>query len=199
MTKIKICGLTRPCDIDAVNFAMPDYIGFVFANSRRRVSPGQAMELRKRLNKEITPVGVFVDETIEHVLSLIQYGVIEVIQLHGAEDEGYIQRLKEMTDKPIIKAIAVNKSGSVQKWAGTCADYILLDNKNGGTGQTFDWGLIGEADKPCFLAGGLNAANVKRAIIETDPFAVDVSSGVEENGLKDFAKINEFIRSIRHG
>ena len=199
MIKIKICGITRPCDIDAVNSAMPDYIGFVFADSRRKVSPGQAAELRGKLAKGIIPVGVFVDEAVEHVLSLVQDGVIAVIQLHGAEDEEYIQKLKRLTTKPVIKAVSVQKSGDVQKWTDTCADYILLDNKSGGTGQTFDWGLIGETNKPYFLAGGLDTDNIAAAISQAVPFAVDASSGVETDGLKDHAKIDEFIRRVRNG
>jgi phosphoribosylanthranilate isomerase len=199
MVKIKICGLTRQYDIDTVNACMPDYIGFVFADSKRKVSPKQATELRQRLARGISPVGVFVDETIECVLSLIRGGVIDVVQLHGMENEDYIKRLKKLTDKPIIKAIAVQNALDVRKWENSCADYLLLDSKGGGTGQTFDWALIGETTKPYFLAGGLNITNVESAIDTTKPFAVDVSSGVEENGLKDRAKIDEFIRRVRNG
>jgi phosphoribosylanthranilate isomerase len=199
MTKIKICGLTRQDDIDMVNACMPDYIGFVFAESKRKVSPKQATELRQRLARGISPVGVFVDETIECVLFLIRGGVIDVVQLHGTEDEDYIKRLKELTDKPVIKAVAVQSPRDAQKWENSCVDYLLLDSKGGGTGQTFDWAQIGKTTKPYFLAGGLDITNVARAISETKPFAVDVSSGVEENGLKDRAKINEFIRRVRNG
>ena len=198
MAKIKICGLTRLCDIEAVNVEKPDYIGFVFANSRRRVTPALAMELRGKLANEITPVGVFVDETIEDILPLVQYGVIEMVQLHGTEDEEYIAKLKAITAVPIIKAISVQHAGDVQKWASTAADYLLLDSKGGGTGQTFDWSLIGKVTKPYFLAGGLDVNNVVNAISQTMPFAVDVSSGVETDGLKDPDKIKEFIRLVGH-
>ena len=199
MTKIKICGLTRSWDIESVNIEKPDYIGFVFANSRRRVTPTQAMELRSKLAKEIIPVGVFVDETPENILQLVQNGVIEMVQLHGTETEEYIVKLKELTDVPIIKAISVQHTGDVQKWESTAADYLLLDSQGGGTGQAFDWSLIGKTPKPYFLAGGLDANNITNAISQTTPFAVDVSSGVETDGFKDPKKINEFIWRVRHG
>jgi len=199
LTKVKICGLTRLCDVDAVNIEKPDYAGFVFANSRRRVTSAQAMELRSKLANEIISVGVFVNESIENILPLVQNGVIEMIQLHGKENEEYIERLKKLTDKPIIKAISVLNAGDVQKWALTSADYLLLDNKDGGTGQAFDWSLIGEIGKPYFLAGGLDVNNVVNAISQTTPFAADTSSGVETDGLKDPWKIKEFIRRVKHG
>ena len=199
MTKIKICGLSRQSDIDTVNIEKPDYIGFVFAESRRKVTPEQAATLRKTLSPDIVPVGVFVNETIDNILLLINSGVIEIAQLHGSEDETYIKKLKQQTSKPVIKAISVENKGDVQKWASTSADYLLLDYKGGGTGQTFDWDLIGETTKPYFLAGGLDPENITEAINKTSPFAVDVSSGVETNGVKDPEKIKEFIRRVRNG
>ena len=199
MVKVKICGLSRKCDIDFVNVEKPEYIGFVFADSQRKVTPEQAFELRKHLVQEIIPVGVFVNEAIENILLLIQKGVIDIVQLHGNEDENYIKRLKELTDKPVIKAISVQNFGDVQKWESTTADYLLLDNQSGGTGQTFDWRLIGETQKPYILAGGLDASNVVQAINETAPFAVDVSSGVETDGFKDPIKIKKFIRMVKCG
>ena len=199
MVKIKICGLTRLCDVDAVNAEKPDYVGFVFANSRRKVTPAQGMELRNKLASGIIPVGVFVNEATKNILPLVQNGVIKMVQLHGTESEEYIMKLKKLTTVPIIKAISVQHSGDVQKLASTAADYLLLDSKGGGTGKAFDWNLIGKTDKPYFLAGGLNEANIINAIIQTNPFAVDVSSGVETDGQKDPAKINDFIRRVRHG
>lgn len=196
-TKIKICGLTRLCDIEAVNAAKPEYIGFVFAESKRRVTPKQAEELRENLSPDIIPVGVFVNETIENIISLIRSGVIGAVQLHGNEPEEYIKKLKELTDTPIVKAVSVVKTGDVQKFEKTCADYLLLDNKSGGTGQIFNWNLIGEVNKPFFLAGGLNIENIKSAIQKTNPFAVDISSGVETSGLKDKEKIMSIISMIR--
>lgn len=199
MVKIKICGLSRHCDIEVVNVEKPDYIGFVFANSHRKVTPAQALILRKRLHWSIIPVGIFVDEPIENIFSLVQNGVIDAIQLHGFEDEKYIQRLKILTEKPIIRAIAVQNKGDIQKWETTIADYLLLDNKSGGTGQSFDWSLIGKISKPYFLAGGLDVDNIGNAIRKTNPYVVDVSSGVETNGFKDPAKIKDFIRRVRNG
>ncbi|MCL2284761.1 MAG: phosphoribosylanthranilate isomerase [Firmicutes bacterium] len=199
MVKVKICGLTRLCDIEVVNVEKPDYIGFVFANSRRKVTPLQAIELRSKLADGITPVGVFVDERIENILPFVQKDVIKMVQLHGRENEEYIVKLKELTTAPIIKAISVRHAGDVEKWALSAADYLLLDNKGGGTGQAFDWSLIGKVTKPYFLAGGLTMSNIVNAINQTTPFVMDVSSGVETDGFKDPAKIKEFIRRVRHG
>jgi len=195
---IKICGLTRPADIEAVNTARPDYIGFIFAKSRSQIDAAAAAHLREKLSPDITPVGVFVNESIDKVAQLVHNGVIDAIQLHGDEDEDYIQTLKSQVDAPIIKAISVQQPGDVQKRANTCADYILLDSKGGGTGKAFDWDLIGDVPRKFFLAGGLNANNVEAAINKIHPYAVDASSGVETNGQKDPEKIMEFIRRVRH-
>jgi phosphoribosylanthranilate isomerase len=156
VTKVKICGLSKPCDIEAVNEYKPDFIGFVLAeNSRRKITPNQALRLREKLDPYIVPVGVFVDETIESIIAVSQSGAIDIIQLHGSESENYIQRLKALTDKPVIKAVAVQNRGDVQKWDNTIADFLLLDSQGGGSGKSFDWDLIGEVSKPYFLAGGL--------------------------------------------
>ena len=195
--KVKICGLFRNSDIDAVNDEKPDYIGFVFAESRRKISVRQALELRKNLSPDIIPVGVFVDEMFENIIPLIRDGIIDAVQLHGSEDEEYISKLKELTNRPVIKAIAVQKKGDVQRWAASSADYLLTDNTSGGHGKIFNWDLIGNVNKPFFLAGGLNIENITEAIMKTKPFAVDVSSGVETDGLKDHTKIREFIRRAR--
>ena len=199
MIKVKICGLSRLCDIDVVNDEKPEYIGFVFAKSRRKVTSQPAFDLRKKLDPGIVPVGVFVDEDMGNIISLVRRGVIDVIQLHGSENGEYIGRLKTLTDKPIIKAVAVLKEGDAQKWAETSADYLLLDSGGGGKGQRFDWDLIGEVNKPFFLAGGLCPENIRTALEKVKPFAVDVSSGVETDGFKDRAKIREFIRMVRNG
>ena len=197
MAKIKICGLSRLCDIEAVNEGKPEYIGFVFAESRRQVSPAQAEQLRAKLSADIIPVGVFVNETPTNIISLVRSGVISAVQLHGDENEAYIENIKRLAGKPIIKAVPILKPGDAQAWADTNADYLLLDNKHGGTGQAFDWDLIGELNKPFFLAGGLNMQNIEAAVQQVSPYAVDVSSGVEIGGLKDREKIISIIRSIR--
>jgi len=199
MTKIKICGLTRMEDIDAANLYMPDYIGFVFAESRRKVDKTTAKTLKNRLDPRIKTVGVFVNEPIENILSLIENGVIDIVQLHSEENEKYIENLKSKTGILIIKAISVQNKGGVQKWNQSSADYLLLDHKNGGSGQIFDWNLIGETTKPFFLAGGINIENVTAAINKTNPYAVDISSGAETNGIKDSKKIKEFIGRVRNG
>ena len=199
MTKIKICGLSRLCDINAVNEERPEYVGFVFAESRRKVTPQLAFDLRKKLAPGIIPVGVFVDDDSKNIVSIVQRGIIDIIQLHGSESEEYIARLKALTDKPIIRAVTVLNAGDAQKRAKTSADYLLLDGKDGGKGLSFDWDLIGEVDKPFFLAGGLCRKNIGAAVEKVKPFAVDVSSGVETDGFKDPVKIKEFIRAIRNG
>ena len=195
---IKICGLTRQCDIDAVNIALPNYVGFVFADSRLKIDTHQASEMRKRLSLNIIPVGVFVNETIENIMSIIRNGIIDVVQLHGDENEDYIKTLKSLTDKPVVKAVPVLKIGDVQQGSNTCADYILLDNKGGATGKSFDWTLIGEVNRKFFLAGGLNIENINLAIEKIKPYAVDISTGVETNKLKDKEKIINLVRKIRN-
>ena len=138
------------------------------------------------------------NEVIENIISLTRSDIISAIQLHGDENEAYIEKMKALTDKPVIKAISVTKAGDVQKWVDTCADYLLLDNKTGGTGQSFDWDLIGEVNKPFFLAGGLNISHIETAISKVNPFAADISSGVETDGLKDKEKIISIIRRIKN-
>ena len=196
--KIKICGLFRDCDIDYVNEAKPDFIGFVFAKSRRQVSMEWAEAMRPKLRSEITPVGVFVNESLANVAQLLNNNIIEMAQLHGDENEHYIQELKSLTNKPIIKAVRVLSHDDIETAQHTAADFLLLDNGTGGTGESFDWSLVRQVTKPFFLAGGLKADNIEQAIIATNPYAVDLSSGVETGGLKDRAKILEIVRSMRN-
>ncbi|MCL1866186.1 MAG: phosphoribosylanthranilate isomerase [Oscillospiraceae bacterium] len=194
MTKIKICGLSRVEDIHAANELSPDYIGFVFVNaSRRCVTVQKAAELRKVLRPEIIPVGVFVNSQIADIIALVKEGVIDMIQLHGnekVEDEDYIRGLKSRTECDII---AVNRVSG-------CADYLLFDGQNAGSGEVFDWDTIPNSPtrrQPIFLAGGLDPDNVESAIAKVRPFAVDVSSGVESNGVKDRIKMKIFINRVR--
>lgn len=210
MRKIKICGLFRDCDIDYVNEALPDYIGFVFAKSRRQVSAEWAKARRPRLRSEIIPVGVFVNESLVKVAKLLNDSTIEMAQLHGEETENYIQDLKALTNKPIIKAVRVLSPEDIEAAQHTAADFLLLDNGAGGTGESFDWSLVSKAQnlnqkqnqnrnqnqKPFFLAGGLNAGNIEQAIAATSPYAIDLSSGVETNGMKDRTKILELVRRM---
>ncbi len=197
MTKIKLCGLLRPCDIEAANRLKPEYIGFVFLpKSKRYVNYEKARELKSMLYPEIKAVGVFVDESVQMVAELLNNGTIDIAQLHGKEDENYIKLLRNLTDKPIIKAFRIKSWDDIARAEESSADYILLDSGMG-TGISFDWNLIQSIKRPYFLAGGLDCANVGEAIKKLRPYAVDVSSGIETNGLKDNEKMAEFVATVR--
>ena len=199
MTKIKLCGLTRPCDVEWANALMPDYIGFVFAKkSRRCVSPKTAGELREKLRPGIRAVGVFVQEPPEAVAALLNDGIIDLAQLHGGEDEAYIQAVRRLTDRPLIQAFRVDGPDDPERARHSSADHILLDNGAGGTGSAFDWTALKGFDRPYFLAGGLDPGNVAQAIKALHPYAVDVSSGVETDGVKDFVKMTAFVNAVRN-
>lgn len=198
MTKLKLCGLVRICDIEAVNRLNPEYIGFVFAKkSRRYVDPAQARKLRARLNKGISPVGVFVNESPEAIADLVRSGIIDVVQLHGSEDEDFLRKLRELVSCPIIKAFSVKTPQDVRIACESSADLILLDSGGGGTGTVFDWNLLEPIRRPWFLAGGLSPENAADAIRRLAPYGVDVSSGIETDGVKDIQKMNDFVRAVR--
>lgn len=198
-TKIKLCGLSRECDIEAANELLPEYIGFVFAKkSIRYVSPEQAAALRKQLAPQIFAVGVFVNEAPENVAELLMTGIIDIAQLHGSEDETYIERLRELTDKPIVKAFSVKEKRDICKAAESGADLVLLDAGSGGTGTAFDWNLLAEMKRPYFLAGGLDITTVGEAVRKWRPYAVDVSSGIETDGHKDAKKMRAFVKHVRN-
>ncbi len=198
MTRIKLCGLTRPCDIEAANALLPEYIGFVFAEkSRRRVTDQEAKALRAGLNPAVQTVGVFVREQPERVAALLNEGVIDLAQLHGGEDESYLARLRELTDKPLIQAFRVETEEDLRRAEASTADYILLDHGGGGTGEAFDWNLLRGFERPYFLAGGLGPENAAEAVKALHPFAVDVSSGIETDGVKDRRKMREFVEAVR--
>lgn len=197
MTKTKICGLKSMDDISYVNELKPEYIGFVFLKGRARyVTPFQAAEMQRALDPIITPVGVFVNEPVSQVASLFQNGIIRIAQLHGNENEAYVKELKDLCNCPVMKAFIVKTKEDVEKALAFPCDYLLLDNGMG-TGETFDWSLIRSIEKPFFLAGGLNVENVAKAIELTHPYAVDVSSGVETDGKKDYEKIKTFLNTVR--
>ncbi|MGB4660463.1 MAG: phosphoribosylanthranilate isomerase, partial [Mobilitalea sp.] len=189
MTKIKICGLSRPIDIEMVNNVLPDYIGFVFAKSKRQVNDSTALLLKSNLDPKIQVVGVFVNEDSNRIVRLCQEGVIDVIQLHGDEGEGYIRQLKSSVSNPIIKAVRVQTAEDIRLAEELSCDYILLDtykdNQYGGSGETFNWSIVPKGKKPFFLAGGINTENVLEAIESMNPYCIDVSSGVETDGYKD--------------
>lgn len=197
MTKIKLCGLSHLCDIEAVNELKPDYIGFVFApKSKRYVTPEKAKELKQMLLPEIRAVGVFVNENPETVAALLNKGIIDIAQFHGDEDEDYIQRLRTLTSKLIIKAFRIGNEADISNAEQSTADCVLLDS-GAGTGSVFDWGLVKSIRRPYFLAGGLDVDNVANAVKTLHPFAVDVSSGIETNGVKDKTKMAAFVAAVR--
>lgn len=198
MRKIKLCGLSRACDIEAVNALRPEYIGFVFApKSSRHVTPEKAAELKKMLAPGILAVGVFVREREEAVAELLTRGVIDLAQLHGGESESYVERLRALTQKKIIKAFRMESEEDILAARDSIADYVLLDSGSGGTGETFDWNLVKGLDRPYFLAGGLDASNVGKAVDTLRPYGVDVSSGIETAGRKDEKKMSEFVAAVR--
>ena len=203
MTKIKICGLTRTEDIEMVNEFLPDYIGFVFAKSRRQVSAEQAKELKNKLRPAIKAVGVFVNEKPENIAEIANQGIIDLIQIHGDEDAAYCAQLRKLTQAPIIKVVRVEREDDLAGIEEFDCDYYLFDTLSskdyGGTGKAFDHSLLynKEIKKPFFVAGGLNQDNVAAVIEVIKPFGVDTSGGVETDGIKDVNKIKEFIKQGR--
>lgn len=198
MVKVKICGLKRLEDIELVNKYNPDYIGFVFADSKRNVSHDLASKMKDELNSGIVSVGVFVNASQDEILDLYDDGIIEIAQLHGSESEEYIKDLKEKTNNrlKIINAIEMSNDVDLLTYDRSQADYLLLDSGKG-SGKTFDWRLIrNDLKKDFFLAGGLNSENVKEAISEFNPYAIDLSSSLETDGFKDENKIKELVEVI---
>lgn len=197
MTAIKLCGLSRIGDIEAANELKPEYIGFVFAKeSKRYIPPRRAAELKSLLADGIQAVGVFVNENPETVARLLNSGMIHIAQLHGGEGEDYIRRLRMLTDKPVMQAFCVRNRQDIVNAGQSVADYVLLDSGAGG-GKVFDWKQVKEMKRPYFLAGGLSPENVGEAIERLRPYAVDVSSGIETNGIKDKGRMAEFVAAVR--
>ena len=197
MTKIKLCGLSRLCDIEAVNELRPEYVGFVFVNtSKRYISQEKAKELKKRLAPEIKTVGVFADKHPEQIAEICRKGIVDMVQLHGGENEAYIRRLKALMAQPVIRAFCIRTAKDADKAEKCSADYILLDS-GAGSGTTFDWKLVQNVERPYFLAGGLHIGNIKKAVEHLNPYGVDVSSGVETDGWKDKRKMQALIAAVR--
>ena len=197
MTEVKICGMRRLEDIRYANELRPDMIGFVFWRpSKRYVSADDASELRSSLDTGITPVGVFVDEDPRVVADIANRGIVNIVQLHGVEDEEYIHGLRRLTDAPIIRTFCDRSGEDLVKASESSADMILLDNGKG-TGQTFDWTLMRDLRRDFILSGGLSASNVGDAVRRFHPHAVDVSSAVETDGFKDRSKMEQFIDAVR--
>lgn len=201
MAKIKICGLKSLEDVAIVNEVMPEYVGFVFAKSKRKVSKEQAIQMRANLDPKIQVVGVFVKEPMEHIIELCSEGVIDCVQLHGEEDLDYVMELKAKIEQPIIYARRLVQQGVVQfeQWP---VDFLLFDtyvkDVYGGSGKLIDYECVPKVRKPIFLAGGLTAETVGAAITSVSPYCVDVSSGVETNGTKDRDKIFKFVEQVRN-
>ena len=197
MTKIKLCGMTCPEDIQTANLLMPDYIGFVLSPvSHRYITHSQAAAPKKLLSPQIAAVGVFVREEAETVAELLNRGILDAAQLHGGEDTLYLARLRALTDRPILQAFRVHGPEALDAARQCPADRILLDS-GAGSGKRFDWNLLRMFPRPYFLAGGLTPENVADALSALHPYAVDVSSGIETNGKKDPAKMKAFVETIR--
>lgn len=200
--KIKICGLKTLQDIQVANEILPDYVGFVFAKKKREITDEEAASLRKALDASIPSVGVFVDAPLERVIKLLNDGVIQLAQLHGNESEEDIIKIQEATSKPVIKAVKLRSEADYEQWRNSKADYLLFD-AGYGDGQTFDWSLLQEVDRPYFLAGGLSPENIPEAIKVTSkyyiPYCIDLSSSVEYPGIykKDPEKMREAVALVR--
>ena len=201
--KLKLCGMRRPEDIQAANRCRPDYVGFVFAPSRRRVTPREARELRKLLDPAVQAVGVFVNCPLRELAEIAQTVGLDVIQLHGDEDRAYLAGLRELLQSPVWKAVRVKSQEEIWEADGLGADALLLDafteGSYGGTGARTDWELITrtEVRTPFLLAGGLNASNLAQAVETVRPWGVDLSGGIETDGWKDPAKMEQVARLIR--
>ncbi len=198
MTKIKFCGLKRKADVDMANELLVDYAGFVFAkNSTRHITLEKGFKLSKMLDPRIKAVGVFVNEDVDYVKMLLEGGVIDFAQLHGTEDESYIKTLRQKTSKGIIQAFGIKTPEDINRANKSSADMVLLDTGRGGTGRTFDWSLLKKMKREYILAGGLNPENAEDAVLRLNPYGVDVSSGIETNGVKDHEKMRLFVEKVR--
>lgn len=201
--KVKMCGISKVETIPAIVEAKPDYMGLVFAPSKRQVTVEQAKTLVDELHKhyEIKTVGVFVNETVENLLKIAEEVKLDVIQLHGDEDEAFIQSLKECTNVEIWKAVQVRSAADAEKWIDSSADMLLFDayhkDERGGTGEVFDWSSLDAFERPFMLAGGMDSTNVARAIRTVRPYGIDISSGIETEGVKDDEKIKAFTNIVR--
>lgn len=195
---VKICGITALEETACINALKPEYVGFVFAPSRRRITREHAITLRMSLDPAVRVVGVFVDELPRIAGAYAEDGIIDLIQLHGHEDEVYIRNLRNQTGCEIIQAFSMKDKEDAKRANASKADYILLDHGAGGSGKCFDWNLTKLVRRPYFLAGGLTPENVAEAA-RLHPFALDISSGAETNGKKDGQKLEACIRRIRNG
>lgn len=204
MVKVKICGIKTLQDVEIVNRQKSDFTGFVFYPlSKRYVSLITARSLKAKLNKKIKSIGVFVNAPPEEIAAAAELGIINMVQLHGDETNAYIAELRKICTLPIIKAVRVREEADIKKAAFYNCEYFLFDTYStasyGGTGRQFDTQFLKgvKINKPYFLAGGLNAGNVRSALKGLKPYAVDVSGGVETGGSKDEIKIKNFIKQVK--
>ena len=207
--KVKMCGISKVETIPAVVEAKPDYMGLVFAPSKRQVTVEQAKMLVEALHKQckeqnnmvsIKTVGVFVNETLDNLVTIANEANLDVVQLHGDEDEAFIQSLKERTNVEVWKAVQIRRAADVEEWIDSSADMLLFDayhkDERGGTGEVFDWSSLDAFERPFMLAGGIDSTNVARAIRTVRPYGIDISSGIETNGVKDDEKIKAFTKIV---
>ncbi|RJU17274.1 bifunctional indole-3-glycerol-phosphate synthase TrpC/phosphoribosylanthranilate isomerase TrpF [Veillonella sp. AF36-20BH] len=215
--KVKMCGISKVETISAVVEAKPDYMGLVFAPSKRQVTVDQAKTLVEELHKqytkrynngteqsnndEIKTVGVFVNETLDNLVTIAKETNLDAVQLHGDEDEAFIQSLKERTNVEVWKAVQIRSAADAEAWIDSSADMLLFDayhkDERGGTGEVFDWSCLNEFERPFMLAGGIDSTNVARAIRTVRPYGIDISSGIETDGVKDDEKITAFTKLVR--
>ena len=208
--KVKMCGISKVETIPAVVEAKPDYMGLVFAPSKRQVTVEQAKTLVEALHKQckeqndtvsIKTVGVFVNETLDNLVTIANEANLDVVQLHGDEDEAFIQSLKERTNVEVWKAIQIRSAADAEAWIDSSADMLLFDayhkDERGGTGDVFDWSCLDTFERPFMLAGGIDSTNVARAIRTVRPYGIDISSGIETNGVKDDEKITAFTKIVK--
>ncbi|WP_010287475.1 phosphoribosylanthranilate isomerase [Kurthia massiliensis] len=193
MTKVKICGLKEEAHVQAAVDAGADAVGFVFAKSKRQITVERAQQLAKHVPSHILKVGVFVNETVETMKDIAARIPLDVIQLHGQEGNDIIQQLQY----PTIKAIGVHTAADVAALSQYEATYMLVDAPIAGSGETFDWSLLKTSVPNLILAGGLTIDNIETAIDTVSPYMVDVSSGVETDGIKDSVKITQFIKAAK--
>ena len=221
--KVKMCGISKVETIPAVIEANPDYMGLVFAPSKRQVTVDQAKSLVKELHKQygnrysrdevqcsnqtlihqefIKTVGIFVNETLDNLVTIATEVNLDAVQLHGDEDEAFIQSLKERTNVEVWKAVQIRSAADAEAWIDSSADMLLFDayhkDERGGMGEVFDWSCLDEFERPFMLAGGIDSTNVARAIRTVRPYGIDISSGIETEGVKDDEKIKAFTNIVR--
>ena len=208
--KVKMCGISKVETIPAVVEAKPDYMGLVFAPSKRQVTVEQAKILIEELHKQcinhydtkvVKTVGVFVNETLDNLVRIADTANLDAVQLHGDEDEAFIQSLKERTNVEVWKAVQIRSAADVEKWIDSSADMLLFDayhkDERGGTGEVFDWSSLDAFERPFMLAGGIDSTNVARAIRTVRSYGIDISSGIETNGVKDDEKITAFTKIVK--